>query len=262
MAAPSVRARSRRWPWPPPVFVPGVGDGHGGPPVFVLRVGDGHGRPQCSCPEKVMAVAAPQCSCPEKPTKRGAWRATVRRGREHRTGLGKNATETKRLSVVFFASDSRGSWASWDCSNTNIFQPLFLQVFSCLLFPFLGLQINEYFPQVTGALWIFSSRLFSLRVSFCTDLLIYLKVHYYFYFAVSNVLLISSKKHTKYCIILLQKLHLVLFYSWIHYCHGFHYIFKQIHNSCFKVLYWFSIFYWPLAIVNFTFLNARFSFSF
>ena len=74
--------------------------------------------------------------------------------------------------------------------------------------------------------WIFSTgywgsvefffRLFSLRVSLCTDLFIYLKVHCFFFnFAVSNVLLISSKKHTKYCIILLQKLHLVLFYSWI-----------------------------------------------
>lgn len=98
----------------------------------------------------------------------------------------------------------------------NIFQPLFLQVFSCPLFPFLGLQMNEYFPQVTGALWIFFfSDFFLSEFHFVQTYSYILKFTIFFYFAVSNVLLISSKKHTKYCIVLLQKLHLVLFYSWI-----------------------------------------------
>lgn len=42
-------------------------------------------------------------------------------------------------------------------SDLNIFQPLFLQVFSCPLSPSLGLQINWYFPQVAEALLTLSS---------------------------------------------------------------------------------------------------------
>lgn len=98
----------------------------------------------------------------------------------------------------------------------NTFQPLFLQVFSCPLFPFLQLQMDEYFPQVTGALWNFFSDFFLSEFHFVQTYSYILKFTvFFFHFAVSNVLLISSKKHTKYCIILLQKLHLVLFYSWI-----------------------------------------------
>ena len=88
-----------------------------------------------------------------------------------------------------------------------------------------GLKIIKFNTKWSSGLWLnihllcsvdfFFSDFFLSEFHFVQTYSYILKFTIFFYFAVSNVLLISSKKHTKYCIVLLQKLHLVLFYSWI-----------------------------------------------
>lgn len=71
------------------------------------------------------------------------------------------------------------------------------------------------FHRLLGLCGFFFSDFFLSEFHFVQTYSYILKFTIFFYFAVSNVLLISSKKHTKYRIILLQELHLVLFHSWI-----------------------------------------------
>lgn len=100
----------------------------------------------------------------------------------------------------------------------NIFQPLFLQVFSCPLFPFLRLQMDEYFHRLLGLCGIFFRLFFFFLSEFHSRARTYsyiLKFTVFFLFCSIKCAINLIQKHTKYCISLLQKLHLVLFYSWI-----------------------------------------------